>query len=147
MANYNKVILIGRLTRDVELKHVPSGMAVASFGLAVNDRWRDRQSGEWREYANFIDCEAWGRLGEVIAEHMAKGRQILIDGRLKYDAWDAPDGSKRSKLKVVVDTFEFIDSRSGGGGYSGGGGGAQPAYSDSPSPATHQPISEDDIPF
>jgi single-strand DNA-binding protein len=147
MANYNKVLLMGNLTRDIELKHVPSGMAVANIGIAVNDRWKDKDSGEWQERANFVDCEAWGRTAEVMHQYLAKGRPVFIEGRLKLDTWQDKDGSNRSKLRVVVENFQFIDSR--GGGESGGGGGGQPAYSGSQSSPgqQHQPIAEDDIPF
>lgn len=150
MANFNKVFLMGNLTRDIELKHIPSGMAVANIGIAVNDRWKDKDSGEWQERANFVDCEAWGRTAEVMHQYLAKGRPVFIEGRLKLDTWQDKDGSNRSKLRVVVENFQFIDSR-GGGGDSGGGGG-QPAYSGSSGGSAsaggqHQPISDDDIPF
>lgn len=146
MANYNKVLLMGNLTRDIELKHIPSGMAVANIGLAVNRRYKSKE-GENREETTFVDCEAWGRTAEVMQQYLAKGRPVFIEGRLKLDTWQDKDGSNRSKLKVVVENFEFIDSRGGGGGSSDSGGG-QPAYSNAGSGGGHhEPIADDDIPF
>lgn len=155
MASYNKVLLMGNLTRDVELKYTPTNMAVANIGLAVNRRYRTKE-GENREETTFVDCEAWGRTAEVMNQYLAKGRPVFVEGRLKLDQWQDQNGQNRSKLKVVIDTFNFIDSRGGegggGGGNRGGGGDraaapagapSQPQYSDEP----HQPISEDDIPF
>lgn len=148
MASYNKVILMGNLTRDVELKHIPSGQAVANIGLAVNRRFKTKE-GENREETTFVDCEAWGRTAEVMQQYLAKGRPVFIEGRLKLDTWQDKDGSNRSKLRVVVESFEFIDSRGGdSGGGGGGGGGSQPAYSSSSGGGgQHEPIADDDIPF
>lgn len=115
MANLNKVLLIGRLTRDPESRTTPSGNTVVVFGLAVNRTWTRRDSGEKVEETCFVDIEAWGRTGETIARYMKKGRQIFIEGRLKFDQWER-DGQRRSKLSVVADTFQFIDSQNGGGG-------------------------------
>ena len=146
MANYNKVLLMGNLTRDIELKHIPSGMAVANIGLAVNRRYKSKE-GENREETTFVDCEAWGRTAEVMQQYLAKGRPVFIEGRLKLDTWQDKDGSNRSKLKVVVESFEFIDSRGGDSG-GGGGGSSQPAYSGARSgESQHEPIGDDDIPF
>ena len=148
MPNYNKVLLMGNLTRDVELKYTPSNMAVANIGLAVNRRYKGKD-GEMNEETTFVDCEAWGYTAENMAKFFSKGRPVFIEGRLKLDTWQDKDGSNRSKLKVVVESFEFIDSRGGSGGGGGGGGGGQPAYSGSPSGGggQHEPIGEDDIPF
>lgn len=112
MANLNKVFLIGRLTRDPELRFTPGGTAVAEFGLAVNRQWTD-QSGEKKESTCFVDLQAWGRQGEVLNEYMKKGRQIFIEGRLDFSQWEDKEGQKRSRLKVVVEGFQFLD---GGGG-------------------------------
>lgn len=109
MSNYNRVILIGNLTRDPEVCHTPSNQAVANFGLAINRRYTT-SSGEKREETTFVDCEAWGKTGEAIGQYLTKGRPVFVEGRLKLDTWEEKDGSKRSKLKVVVDTFQFIDS-------------------------------------
>ena len=125
MANFNKVLLIGNLTRDPELKHTPSNQAVATIGLAVN-RTYNTKDGEKREETTFVDCEAWGRQAEVMSQYLAKGRPVMIEGRLKLDQWKDKDGNNRSKLRVVVENFQFLGGRGEGGG--GGGGGAQSNY-------------------
>lgn len=125
MASFNKVILMGNMTRDPQLKYLPNNMAVCEFGLAVNHRWRDRD-GNQREDVCFVDLSAFGRQAEVINQYMAKGKPILVEGRLKYDTWTGQDGQKRSKHSVVVDTFQFVGSRDGGApGGSNQGGSAQ----------------------
>lgn len=121
--NFNKVLLMGNLTRDIELRHTSGNQAVANIGLAVNRRYK-AGDGEMREETTFVDCEAWGKTAETMAKYLQKGRPVFIEGRLKLDTWqDKTDGSNRSKLRVVVDNFQFIDSREGGGGGGGGGGG------------------------
>ena len=147
----NKVMLMGNLTRDVEIKHISGDNAVGNFGIAVNRKFKTRE-GENREEVTFIDCEAWGRTAEIMAQYLAKGRPVFIEGRLKLDTWqDKSDGSNRSKLKVVVDTFQFVDSRNdGGGGGGGSAGGSSRSNSGSYETAgapSHTPVSEDDIPF
>lgn len=155
--SYNKVLLMGNLTRDVELRHLPnSDQAVAKIGLAINHRYRTKD-GENREEVTFVDCEAWGRTAETMAKYLQKGRPVFIEGRLKLDQWqDKQDGSNRSKMKVVIESFQFIDSRGGeGGGGGGGGGGAQGSsnYASASTPqgggggGNYEPVSEDDIPF
>ncbi len=161
MANYNKVLLMGNITRDIELRNLPSGNSVATIGLAVNRRWRDQQSGETREEVTFVDCEAFGKTAENIAKFFSKGRPIFLEGRLRLDSWqDKTDGSKRSKLRVVVDSFEFVGSKPGGAGDEGGarttvrpaGGAARPAAAAAggaggvAQPA-YEEIQSDDIPF
>jgi single-strand DNA-binding protein len=121
MANFNRVILMGNLTRDPQLKYLPSNTAVCEFGLAVNHRWRDRD-GNQKEEVCFVDLAAFGKAGEVINQYMTKGRPILVEGRLKLESWTGQDGQKRSKHTVVVDNFTFVGPRDQGGG--GGGGGA-----------------------
>jgi single-strand DNA-binding protein len=122
----NKVFLMGNLTRDIELRHTTSNTAIAKMGLAVNRKFKT-QTGETREEVTFVDCEAWGRTAEVMSQYLTKGRPVFIEGRLRLDQWeDKNDGSKRSRLLVVVDSFQFVDSGGGGGGGgSGGGGGGQ----------------------
>ena len=145
-ASLNKVLLIGNLTRDPELKHTAGNQALANFGIAVNRRFRTA-SGENREEVAFIDCEAWGRTAENIGKFFSKGRPIFIEGRLKLDTWeDRKDGSKRSKLKVVVESFQFVDSKKDSGGDSGGegGGGYERA---APAAKAEESFSNDDIPF
>lgn len=112
--NFNKVFIAGNLTRDVELKTIPSGYAVAQIGLAVNRRWSDKD-GEKKEETTFIDCEAWGKTAETIAKFFAKGKPIFLEGRLKLDQWEQ-EGQKRSKLKVVVESFQFVGGKADGEG-------------------------------
>jgi single-strand DNA-binding protein len=173
-AGVNKVILIGNLTRDPQLKYLPSQTAVAEFGLAINRKYKSA-SGEAKEDVCFVDCTAFGRTGEVINQYCQKGKQIYVEGRLKYDTWeDKQGGGKRSKLGVVVENFQFLGGREGGGGANpeASAGGtedqsrppAPPARSAPPPPARQQPQSppvpqqeppfseeqqfkEDDIPF
>jgi single-strand DNA-binding protein len=129
MASFNRVILMGNLTRDPQLKYLPSQMAVAEFGLAMNRRYRTA-NGEDREEVTFVDCSAFGKTGELINQYFTKGRPIFIEGRLKYDQWeDKQGGGKRSRLTVVVDNFQFVGPR------EGGGGGAPAAYGDDQSQA------------
>jgi single-strand DNA-binding protein len=104
----NRVTLLGNLTRDVELRTAGS-TAVGGFGIAINRKWKDAQ-GQAKEEVTFVDCEAWGKTAENIAKYFAKGRQILVEGRLKLDQWEK-DGQKHSKLKVVVDTFHFTGNK------------------------------------
>ena len=120
MASYNRVILVGNLTRDPELRYIPSGTAVADIGLAINDK-RKNASGEFVEEVTFVDVTLWGRTAEVASEYLSKGSSVLIEGRLKFDQWEK-DGQKRSKLKVVADRMQLLGGRSGGGGDGGGGG-------------------------
>ena len=121
--SFNKVMLMGNLTRDVEIRHTGSNTAVGNFGIAVNRRYKT-QSGEQREEVTFVDCEAWGRTAEVMSQYLSKGRSVFIEGRLKLDQWeDRNGGGKRSKLSVVVENFQFVDSGQGGGNQGGGGGG------------------------
>jgi single-strand DNA-binding protein len=159
MANLNKVMLIGNLTRDPELKYTPKGMAIAQLGLAVNRVWSN-EAGEKQEEVTFIDVEMFGRKAEVAAEYLKKGRPVFIEGRLKLDSWDdKASGQKRSKLKVVGESLEFLGSREGGGGGGGehGGGEGRPQRPASARPAAPPPkrppadpdldAPEDDIPF
>ncbi len=127
MANYNRVILMGNMTRDPQLKYLPNNTAVCEFGLAVNRNWRDRE-GNQREEVCFVDLAAFGRQGEVINQYMSKGRPILVEGRLKYDTWTGQDGQKRSKHSIVVDNVRFVGPREGGGQGGGGYDRAQGGY-------------------
>lgn len=148
MASFNKVMLMGNLTRDIEIRHTSGNTAVGNFGLAVNRKFKT-QSGDQREEVTFIDCEVWGRTAEVMAQYLSKGRPVFVEGRLKLDQWeDRNGGGKRSKLSVVVENFQFIDSGQGGGGSRGGGGGGY-ASSGAPSGGSGggAPIDHDDIPF
>jgi single-strand DNA-binding protein len=109
VANANKVILIGNITRDLELRYTPNGQAVVDFSIAVNRRFKD-QSGQTQERADFIPIEAWGRQAEIIKQYLSKGSSIYIEGRLQQDSWeDKSDGTKKSKLKVVAQQVQFLD--------------------------------------
>ena len=121
MASFNRVILLGNLTRDVEVRYLQSGMAVADIGMAVNDR-RKGQNGEWIEETTFVDVTLWGRTAEVAGEYLSKGSPLLVEGRLKYDTWEK-DGQKRSKLTVVCERMQMVGSKGGGGGSGGAAGG------------------------
>lgn len=148
--NFNKVILMGNLTRDIELRHGgPSNTAIAKLGLAVNRRWRTAD-GENREETTFVDCDAFGRTAEILAQYLKKGRPIFIEGHLRLDTWEK-EGQKQSKLKVVIDSFQFVDGPASGGDEGPRSGGApsvrtRPASPATPAPA-YEPVSEDDIPF
>lgn len=124
MASYNRVILIGNLTRDPEVKYLASGTAVAEIGLAVNRQFTDKNSNERKEEVTFVDVTLWGREAELAGEYLAKGRPVMIEGRLQMDSWDdKATGQKRSKLKVVGERMQFLGSPQGGGGGGGGEGG------------------------
>src|SRR5689334_5691335 len=114
MASFNRVILMGNLTRDVDVRYLQSGTAVADVGLAVNDR-RKGQNGEWIEETTFVDVTLWGRTAEVAGEYLSKGSPILVEGRLKYDTWEK-DGQKRSKLSVVCERMQMVGGKGGGQG-------------------------------
>jgi len=143
--SYNKTLLLGNLTRDIELRHLPSGSAVANVGLAVNRRYRT-SDGENREETTFVDCEAFGRQAEVMSQYLSKGRPVFIEGRLKLDQWQDKEGNNRSKLKVVVENFQFVDSRGDSGGGGSGGGRGPAGAGASAGGGGYEHVSEDDIP-
>jgi single-strand DNA-binding protein len=150
MASFNRVILVGNLTRDPELRYLPSGMAVSDIGLAVNDRFK--RNDQWVEEPVFVDVTLWGRTAEVANEYLSKGAPVLIEGRLKLDRWEK-DGQKHSKLKVVGEKMQMLGAREGGrggGGRSGSGASRgdeyQPDDFEQYTPAGGPPPSED-IPF
>lgn len=152
MASYNKILLMGNLTRDPELRYTSNNQPVVNLGLACNRRFTT-SSGEKREEVLFVDCEAWGRTAEVMNQYLSKGRPVFVEGRLKLDQWEDQQGQKRSRHKVFIESFQFIDSRGGEGGggggyddYDSGDGGGSSGGSSSRS-GGHQPIDEDDIPF
>lgn len=125
MASFNKVILAGNLTRDPELRYLPSNTAVCQFGLAINHRYRDKD-GNQKEEVCFVDCTCFGKGGELINQYMAKGRSLLVEGRLRLESWTGQDGQKRSRHSVTVDNFTFLG---GGPGREDAGGGAPAARS------------------
>lgn len=137
MANYNRVILVGRLTRNVELKFTQSGLAVTDIGLAVNDR-RKSQSGEWIEETTFVDVTLWGRTAEVAGEYLSKGAPVLVEGRLRLDTWES-QGQKHSKLRVVGERMQMLGGRPG----TGSGTAPQSTYDES---EYSQPASVDQPP-
>ena len=144
MASYNKVILMGNLTRDPELRYTPNNMAICKFGLAVNRRFKDGASGEWKEEPTFVDITIFGARAEPFAKYHTKGKPAFIEGSLRLDTWDDKNGGgKRSKLYVVADNWEFVGPGGGGGG---GGRGSSPA-SGTDAPAEPELQQVDDTPF
>jgi single-strand DNA-binding protein len=160
----NQVFLMGNLTRDPELRQIPSGQSVTSFSLALNRSYKDA-SGEWQEATDYIDCTAWGPLAERVSQYLTKGRRCLVQGRLQSHSWEQ-DGQKRSKVEVLANDVTFLDSRGAGGNDDGSGmvgGGAASSSDDSPAPSKpkpskktddvviedigDEPINLDDIPF
>ena len=157
MASFNKVILMGNLTRDPELRYTPKGTAIAKIGLAVNRVWTN-EAGEKKEEVTFVDVDVFGRTAENVGQYMRKGRPILVEGRLKLDQWDDKQtGQKKSKLGVVAESVQFLGSAPGAG--EGGGGSSAPAAprAQRPAPAASAPAAEplegdgppesDDVPF
>ena len=167
MPSYNKVILVGNLTRDPEVRYTASGTAIAKFGLAINRTWRGGDGGEQREETTFVDVDAFGKQAEVIGQYCRKGRPFMVEGRLRTDSWeDKSTGQKRSRLGVVLESFQFLDSRGGaeGGGDFGApppaargssGGYDAPPRSTRPAPnpgrdaptGGEPPLDDDDVPF
>jgi single-strand DNA-binding protein len=155
MPNYNKVILMGNLTRDPEVKYTSGGTAIAKLGMAINRTWTNKE-GQKQEETTFVDVDAFGRQAEVIGQYLKKGRPVMIEGRLKLDQWDDKQtGQKRSKLGVTLEGFQFLDSRGEGGGGGGGGqgyqsdtpaAGASSASASASAPAANIP-EDDDVPF
>jgi single-strand DNA-binding protein len=144
MANYNKIMLMGNLTRDPQLSYTPSQTPVVDFGLAVNRRWTGKD-GESKEETCFVDCRAFGRTAETINKYLVKGRPVFVEGRLTFDSWTAQDGTKRSRHRVTVENFQFLSS-----GENRGGGGDR-SYGQADSGAGGGDFSQasgaDDIPF
>ena len=152
MASYNRVVLVGNLTRDVELRYTPQGTAVTDIALAVNERIK--KNDQWVDEVNFFDVTLWGRTAEVASEYLSKGSNVLIEGRLRQDRWEQ-DGQKRSKVKVICDKMQMLGSKSGEGKSSGGFSNSQASGSTS-APTPHQkpagqpaqgPPPEDEVPF
>jgi single-strand DNA-binding protein len=169
VANLNKVMLIGRLTRDPEVRTFSNGGKVAKFGFAVNNRKKNQQTGQWEDEPVFVDVEAFnrgetGRQADLVEQYLAKGRQVFLEGHLKLDSWTTQDGQKRNRLVVVVDNMQFLDSRQDGEGSGGNSASRAPRsaaapgpravpqgaangtnYSDEPEPM--EPSRDEDIPF
>ncbi|MEW6158552.1 MAG: single-stranded DNA-binding protein [Verrucomicrobiota bacterium] len=157
MAGYNKVLLMGNLTRDPELRFTPKGVAIAKIGLAVNRAWRDSATGELKEEVTFVDVDAFGKQAETLGQYMRKGSPIFIEGRLRLDTWeDKQTNQKRSRLGVVLENFRFIDSRTsreGGEGPRPRPQPSAPAAASTAAPAAapehveEMPPEGDDVPF
>jgi single-strand DNA-binding protein len=151
VASYNRVVLLGNLTRDIEVKYIQSGTAVANASLAVNEKRKDN-NGQWVEDVTFVDLTLWGRTAEVAGEYLSKGSPVLVEGRLKQEQWEK-DGQKRSKMIVVVEKLQMIGSKSGGQRSNGGGGDdysqAAPSEPSTPPAGYAQPpaAQDDPIPF
>jgi single-strand DNA-binding protein len=155
MAYLNKVFLIGNLTRDPELRVTPKGTSICQFGIAVNRQFKD-ESGATRDETTFVDIEAWGKQGELVAKYLSKGSPAMVEGRLKLDQWeDKTSGQKRSKIKVVLDNVQFLSSRGAGGGGAAHGGSEEgeppagptpPAGGKPAAPAAKEHLDED-VPF
>jgi single-strand DNA-binding protein len=144
-ANINRVVLVGNLTKDPELRHTPSGTAVCSLRLAVNTRRKDSATGEWTEKPNYFDITVWGNQGESCAQYLAKGRPVAVDGRLEWREWDAQDGTKRQAVEIIADSVQFLGGRTDGEGgqpqFVPAGAAAQTENADFAAGA------DDDIPF
>lgn len=150
MANFNKVILVGNLTRDVEMRYTQGGLAIGKMGMAVNRRYK--QGEEQKESTCFVDLTAFGKQAEVLSQYVSKGSPLFVEGRLEYSTWEAKEGGgKRNKLEVIIENFQFLGGRSGGrggqegessGGKAGGAGGAGKAAA-----AGGEQVDYGDIPF
>ena len=141
----NKVILTGNLTRDIEVRYTQSGMAIGSIGIAVNDRTKNSSTGEWEDYANFINCTMFGKRAESLQPYLLKGQKVAIDGKLRYSTWES-DGQKRSKIEVIVDDLELLGSRNNSGGQAAPN---KDAYSAPATPVVNEDDSvyAEDVPF
>jgi single-strand DNA-binding protein len=153
MANLNKVMLIGNLTRDPDLKYTAGNQAVCELGIAVNRKYKTKD-GEEREETTFVDCEAWGKQAEILKQYLSKGRPVFLEGRLKLDQWEDKDGGKRSKMRVVIENFQFLGSGQGGGSREDGGEGGRSraparagAAASRGSAAPHEQLPDEEIPF
>lgn len=140
MANFNKIILVGNLTRDPQSHVLPSQTQIVEFGLAVNRKWKSKD-GQQREDTCFIDCRCMGRTAETIQQYLHKGSPVLVEGRLEYDTWEGKDGQKRSKHRVFVERFQFIGENKGGGSPARSGGGSDPP------PPDYDAGGSGDVPF
>ena len=150
MANINRVVISGNLTKDPELRQLPSGNSVCKLRMAVNTRVKDRDSGQWTDKPNYFDVTVWGAPGRERGEVPARGSGLIVDGRLEWREWDAQDGTKRQAVEIIAENTQFMGGREGGGG--GGGGGERPAgdfapAGNAPMPTSASIADDDDIPF
>lgn len=137
----NRVVISGNLTRDGELRSTAGGMSILKMGVAVNDRRKNQQTGEWEDVPNFVDVTMFGARADALAQYLVKGTKVTIEGKLRWSSWETPQGEKRSKLEVVVDEIEFMSSRDGGGQGGGFSGGPKTAA------APISSIPDEEIPF
>ena len=149
MANINRVVVSGNLTRDPELRQLPGGNSVCKLRMAVNTRKKDRDTNQWSDVANYFDITVWGAQGENVAKYLTKGSALLVDGRLEWREWQAQDGTKRQAVEIIAENTQFIGGREGG---AAGGGGRQPRQrrvraSDRGSLQSVPAADDDDIPF
>jgi single-strand DNA-binding protein len=146
MANINRVVLVGNLTKDPELRHTPSGVSVCKLRVAVNTRQKDQATGEWGDKPNYFDVTVWGNQAESCSQYLSRGRPIGVDGRLDWREWEAQDGTKRQAVEIIADTVQFLGSRGDGEGRPDGGyvstAGVRPDPAD-----FEQKTADDDIPF
>ena len=148
MANINRVVLVGNLTKDPELRHTPSGTAVCKLRVAVNTRMKDSATGEWKDKPNYFDVTVWGNQGESCSQYLSKGRSVAVDGRLDWREWEAQDGTKRQAVEIIADTVQFLGGRPDGEGGSGGERQFVPAAATAASAdADFTGGADDDIPF
>ncbi len=120
MANINRVVLVGNLTRDPELRHTPNGIAVCKLRIAVNSRQKDAATGQWGDKPNYFDVTVWGNQAESCAQYLSKGRPVGVDGRLDWREWEAQDGSKRQAVEIIAESVQFLGGRGEGGDFGGG---------------------------
>jgi single-strand DNA-binding protein len=146
-ANINRVVLVGNLTRDPELRHTPSGTAVCSLRLAVNSRRKDASTGEWGEKPNYFDVTVWGNQGESCAQYLSKGRPVAVDGRLDWREYEAKDGSKRQAIEIIADSVQFLGGRGDGEGGQSYIPASDVAADQSDFVRAGAATSDDDIPF
>ena len=146
--NINRVNISGNLTRDAQLRSTTGGTQILSFGVAVNDRRRNQQSGEWEDYPNYIDCVLFGSRADAMSRYLFKGTKVAIEGKLRYSSWEAKDGTKRSKLEVVVDEVEFMSRDGGAYQQPAPQPEQQPFTASAPAPATPAAqVYDESIPF
>ncbi len=150
MASINRVVLVGNLTRDPELRHTPSGMAVCSLRVAVNTRRKDNATGQWTEKPNYFDVTVWGQQGENCARYLSRGRPVAVDGRLEWREWETQDGQKRQAVDIIADSVQFLGGRDDGGNGNGFSARSDVPVDDrdfQPAPAGPSGGGDDDIPF
>ena len=149
MANVNRVVVSGNLTRDPELRQLPGGSSVCKLRIAVNTRKKDRDTNQWNDVPNYFDVTVWGAQGENVAKYLQKGSPLLIDGRLEWREWQAQDGTNRQAVEIIAENTQFIGGRDGGGGGQAGSGGGGSEFAPGPDRGLQSvpAADDDDIPF